>query len=123
MYQLQFNQKQLKVSLSAPAQTALAKLGKDLLVEMELYFSCFIRKKVRFYENQNAGTQVEDNLFIRFRPVMTDACHISEIGDDGPPLTDFPIKNPDTFSPNWLQIDYLQGEWQGEFGYQRQTAN
>ena len=107
------------VTLSKRAQLALSKRSKPLTAEMELYFSCLIRMKVRFHDaTQNSRTvSISDNLNIAFRPVMTSACSLDAVGDAAPPLTDFPIQKPDAFVPHWLKIDFHNDQWQGEFGY------
>ena len=109
--------KPVKLDLSPAAQQALEARTSPLYAEMELYFSCLIRFKVRFYEKASAGegVAVSDKLIVNFRPVMTEACGKDYEGDE-PPLTDFPIVKQDAFVPKWLHIDYRHGEWQGEFG-------
>ena len=109
--------KPLKLHLSSTAQQALAARSSPLYAEMELYFSCLIRFKVRFYEqaSDGEGVAVSDKLVVNFRPVMTQVCGKDYDGDE-PPLTDFPIVKQDAFVPKWLRIDFRHGEWQGEFG-------
>lgn len=107
----------VQVTLTEKAMKALSKHTGFLTVEMELYFSCLIRKKVRFiHEINDKGIQVTDNLAVQFRPVMTATCGIDYEGDE-PPLTDFPIEKPEAFVPKWLEIDYKKDKWLGEFGF------
>lgn len=109
--------KDVSVLISHAAATALTNRDQPLVAEMELYFSCLIRKKVRFKENLDGDLiDVMDQLYVRFRPVMTKECGIEYEGDE-PPLTDFPIKKPESFVPNWLKIDFKKNEWIGEFGF------
>lgn len=115
--------KPIDVTLTENARNALSRRTKPLSVEMELYFSCLIRKQVRFsdaangQENKNPlETRLNDRLRIRFRPVMTKACGKDYEGDE-PPLTDFPITNPKAYIPHWLSIDFQNNHWIGEFGY------
>lgn len=109
--------KPVKLALSPAAQQALEARSTPLYAEMELYFSCLIRFKVRFYEqaSQAEGAAVSDKLIVNFRPVMTQACGKDYEGDE-PPLTDFPIVKQDAFVPKWLRIDFRHGEWHGDFG-------
>jgi hypothetical protein len=105
------------VTLSNAALKALSSRNKMLVAEMELYFSCLIRKQVRFKESlEGEVINVTDQLAIRFRPVMTKSCGIDYEGDE-PPLTDFPIQKADAFVPHWLKIDFKKDEWIGEFGF------
>lgn len=114
---VELNGKPVEVRLSGPARQALAARHQPLLAEMELYFSCLIRYKVRFYEQAGStGVAVNDKLKLHFRPVMTASCGNDYEGEE-PPLTDFPIEKPAAFTPHWLHIDYRHGQWLGEFGY------
>lgn len=109
--------KMVSISLTNAARTALALRNKILVAEMELYFSCLIRKQVRFKENQEGDmVNVTDKLAVRFRSVMTKSCGIDYEGD-APPLEDFPIKNAKAFVPHWLKVDFINNEWIGEFGF------
>lgn len=119
--------KSIDVTLSEAARNALSRRIKPLAVEMELYFSCLIRKQVRFSDaitkyvgNSKLKTPLEtslnDRMRIRFHPVMTEACGKEYEGDE-PPLTEFPITNPKAYIPHWLKIDYQKDAWVGEFGY------
>ncbi len=105
------------VSLSPAARVALESRATPLYVEMELYFSCLIRLKVRFHEAEEHGQSVpvSDRLRVSFRPVMTASCDTDYEGSE-PPLTDFPIAREEAFVPKWLTIDHVHGQWQGEFG-------
>ena len=109
--------KKVRVEWSEAAEKALSGLTTPLLVEMELLFSCLIRKAVRFRQ----GAQPDNFVFVtpqlkvRFRPVMTKACRISDLGGAETPVTDFPIKKPAAFVPKYLFIDYRHGQWGGEF--------
>jgi hypothetical protein len=116
--QITLNGKILQVTLSRAAEHALAERDLPLQAEMELYFSCLIRKQVRFHDKPAGEDAVplNDSLNVRFHPVMSQGCSIDENGN-GPPLTDFPIVGAERFSPQWLIIDYRDGHWQGEFGY------
>lgn len=110
--------KRLRVTLSDAAQRALAQRATPLIAEMELYFSCLLRLRVRFYEHdENASaTPISDKLLVRFRPVMSRHCDIQD-ANGKPPLGDFPIVKRAPYVPHWLHLDYKQGEWVGEFGY------
>ena len=115
--QIQIQSKTVTVSLSNAAEKALASRQSTLVAEMELYFSCLIRKQVRFKENLDGDViNVTEKLAVRFRPVMTKVCGTDYEGDE-PPLTDFPNKKPEAFIPHWLKIDFKKGEWVGEFGF------
>lgn len=108
----------VQVEWSRAAEAALAKLSAPLAVEMELYFSCLLRKKVRFGEQARSReyVQVNPQLQLAFRPVMTTVC-AADSCEGEPPVEDFAIVNPAAYVPHWLKIDYRHGQWQGEFGF------
>jgi hypothetical protein len=117
-HHIELDGKSIEISLTEQARNALSARTRPLNVEMELYFSCLIRKKVRFHDSYNhqQGVSVNDRLYIHFRPVMTQACGKDYEGAE-PPLTDFPISNQRAYIPHWLKIDFHNGQWLGEFGY------
>ncbi len=108
--------KSLEIRLTRAAQKALALRETPLVAEMELLFSCLLRKRVLFGHDTDASTFVDDHLAVRFRPIMTRRCSVAE-GGAHPPSEGFPLENPRPYVPNWLAIDYRRGEWVGEFGY------
>lgn len=108
--------KLMEVRLSQAALRALDKRALPLVAEMELLFSCLLRKRVHFDERTENSTPVNDRLAVRFTPIMTRRCSVAE-GGATPPSEGFPLENPRPYVPNWLAIDYRRGEWVGEFGY------
>ena len=110
--------KSVSVEWTKAAEAAMSSAPEPLRAEMELYFSCLIRKKVRFGDKAHSRefVPVNERLGIAFRPVMTKACKVDS-ADQEAPLADFPIVNPAAFVPHWLKIDYRHGVWEGEFGY------
>lgn len=111
--------KPLQVYVTRAAEVVLAERTSPLIVEMELYFSCLIRKRVRFHSQAGKGLlyPVNANLSINFHPVMTEQCSLDSRCEGEIPKAEFPITNPAAFLPRWLRLDYEKGEWLGEFGY------
>jgi hypothetical protein len=112
--------KKVLVEWSSSADKKLQELAEPLNVEMELYFSCLIRKAVRFGGDAQASnfTAAAPRLKIGFRPVMTKVCKVSDFEGE-PPLEDFPIVKPEAYVPKRLAIDYKAGKWVGEFFLQK----
>lgn len=108
----------VKIHLTKKAEKALAKRDTTLFVEMELYFSCLIRKQILFHETQRQenSVTVDDKLSVSFHPVMTKSCLIKD-AEPEPVKSDFEMQRRDCFVPKWLKLDYKKGEWLGEFGY------
>jgi len=109
----------IEVRLSSAASTALAARGTPLVVEMELYFSCLIRKRVRFLSAPHPDAfcaAADDRLTVCFRPVMTRSCALSDV-EGQPELETFPIQRPEAFLPKWLALDFRRGAWSGKFSF------
>ena len=115
--------KQIQVEISKHAERQLNNRKAPLFVEMELYFSCLLRKEIRIREtlreklDEEFSVQLSDYLHISFRPVMTKSCSVSSCEGEKPPLSDFPIEKPQSYVPKWLKLDFKKGEWCGDFGY------
>jgi len=118
-FAIRIGQRDVLVELSAAAESALERREAPLVAEMELYFSCLIRKQVRFPAGVHPGALCAPSsgaLTVCFRPVMTRACSVRDtVGK--PELEDFPIARPQAFIPHWLKLDCRDGTWTGEFGY------
>lgn len=110
--------KSVRVIVSKSASGQLAQLEGKLDVQLELLFSCVVRKRVLFKPSEQVKTYPmdgHDKLNIRFRPVMTKVCLVSE--NALPDLEDFPIVNAAAYMPRWLELDYRHGKWTGDFGW------
>lgn len=122
MHTVELNGRTIEVHLSRRAAHALSRNVAPLVAEMELYFSCLIRKRVIFREGRDheAALRVTDQLSLRFLPVMTRSCSLDP-SKSSPPVTDFPLVEPGRFTPRWLYIDYRNGHWHGEFGLSQRS--
>ena len=115
------SEKTVKVHTTTGARKKLDSLSAPLTVEMEVYFSCLIRLRVRFPDKLKEKlipvAADTDQVKLYFSPIMTTYCNISEIRGRDPDTEYFPIQKPEKFTPKWLKLDYKNNQWQGEFGY------
>jgi len=136
--QLTFHGKPVAVKLSPSAIEQSARLESTLLIEIQIYFSCLLGKRLAFYtdkelngawlvEKEEFATMVDDaqkltdNIYVRFNTVMTKACPTSDyVGP--PPVTDFTIRNQKPYVPSWLNIDFNNNEWSGEYGWPKSKS-
>ncbi len=131
--QLTFHNKTIDIDLSKSAVAQSQKLESILLVEIQIYFSCLLGKRLAFYSEQaltgawqlsadelsevlKNAQALTDKLYVRFNTVMTKSCPVGDyIGP--PPVTDFTIHNQKPYVPGWLNIDYKKGQWAGQYGW------
>ncbi len=113
----------LRVELTASARRMLDARTEPLWVEMELFFSCLLRKRLRFNvappdEVVPSACSAHPRLMVWFRPVMARHCALpSDAVVDELPLMDFPLERRAAFRPRWLTIDYRGGSFCGDFGW------
>lgn len=116
--------KRLRVDISADAVRAAAQSRLPIVAELELYFSCLVRKQLRFREidalppGDDEYTQMIPGFYATFHAVTTQHCAIAEV-DGKPPVETMPIQRPERFVPDWLKIDCRAGRWLGEYGFAR----
>ena len=136
--QLIFHEKPVHIDLSKTATLHARQLKSILIIEIQIYFSCLLGKRIAFYTDHDMqGTwtvdkalfksmledskKLTDNVFIRFNTVMTKDCPVSDYAGP-PPVTDFEIRNKKPYVPDWLNIDFKNNEWTGEYGWAASEA-
>lgn len=136
---LAFHNKDIDIQLSAAAEKQSKKLSSTLVIEIQIYFSCLLGKRLAFYSNDSmantypldkdtftellADSQtLTENIKLRFNTVMTKSCSVSDQAGP-PPVTDFKIAKQKPYVPNWLTIDYKNGIWSGKYGWDMDNKN
>jgi len=131
--QLTFHHKAVAIKLSKAAGEQAQKLDSVLLIEIQIYFSCLLGKRLAFYSEAplkgawqlsadelsvvlKDAQPLSEQVYVRFNTVMTKDCPVGDyIGP--PPVTDFTINNQKPYVPNWLNIDFKDGQWSGQYGW------
>jgi len=112
--------RELELRCTSRAAEQLATALEPLDIELELYFSCLIRKRVNVRraarDDVAARGRVNERVTISFRPVMTKACAVHDV-PGAPDLEPIPLVRETAFTPKWLSLDFRHGDWVGEFGY------
>jgi len=111
-------EKELLVKWSERADRALTDRSEPLVVEMQLYFSCVVKKRVLFHDQVDFKLLVvSDRLHIAFRSIEAAKCDPEEFARNYPIGRVLDSAAAARMVPSWVGIDYRQGEWEGEFGY------
>lgn len=110
-------ERDIAVHLSRRAMRTLENRKAPLYVNMELYFSCLVKKIVHFFDSPTiAGAKVSNKLFVSFRPVQSKSCNMQDLGTNSEPtLIDLPVAKKKAIVPRHLFIDYKRGKWKGDF--------
>lgn len=116
--QVRLHGKAVVVEWSAAAQAELERRAGPLTVELELYFSCLVKKFVHFHESVPARetVAVTEHLRLLFRPVTSTACSM-DVAErlDRQPEVDLEGPIASKLAPRRVWIDHRGGGWQAEF--------
>jgi len=115
---VQINGRAVSVEWIKSATCELAKRAQPLVVELELYFSCLVKKFVHFHKAtpDRITTEVNDKLSLFFRPVTSTACSF-EVADrlGRQPEIELDTSNVRKMAPRSVKIDFVHGSWQENF--------
>lgn len=116
--QVPLNGKPVVVEWSAAAHAALARRSQPLTLEMELYFSCLVKKFVHFHESvpERETVAVSDRLRICFRTVTSTACSMDVAQRLGrQPELELDGDVVRKLAPRRVWIDHRRGAWAAEY--------
>ncbi len=117
--QLMLREQPITVSWTRRAERQLQRLDRPLLAEMQLYFSCVVKKRVLFHQqlprDELQLMPVNDRLQVAFRAVQATSCDPLEFAANYPVQQEFETPGASKMHPKSLQIDYRDGDWLGEF--------
>lgn len=106
----------LNVSWTSRAEKALRSRDKPLVAEMQLYFSCMVKKRVLFHDESEFETAtVNDKLKILFRPVQSQKCSPEEFAQNHPVKQEFKTSSAIKMKPKSLEIDFKDDHWIGSY--------
>ena len=111
-----FHGARLSVNWTRRAERELSTRGNNpLIVEMQLYFSCVIKKRVLFPETALETSTVNRTLQVLFRTVQATSCDPVEFAANYPEKLDLASPGAKKMHPRTLKIDFRKGVWVGEF--------
>lgn len=112
------NDKSLLVEWTPRAQRELDRRTHPLYVEMELYFSCLVKKYIHFLEQPRNGTSVHVNekFAVYFRPVTSTECSMDLAADLGrQPEIELHNEAVSRMAPKRIFVDFKSRLWRGEY--------
>lgn len=118
---IQLKQRNMKISWSHAADRALSGLTRPLYVDLQLHFSCLVKKRVIFHSeppqpNAAGFVPVSDRLFVRFSPVTSVACSLEE-GVGGQPVQPVETASVEKMIPRFVYLDFHRGHWRGKYRF------
>jgi len=115
---VQINQRSLEIRWTERAERELDMREQALIVELQLYFSCVVKKRVLFHQRAGfATTRVDERLEIAFHAVASAVCDPNEFALNHPAGRDLSPGPAARMVQNVVEIDYRAGHWEGQFRY------
>lgn len=105
------------VRLTKRAELALEQRDSPLLVEMQLYYSCVVKKRVLFYDldNDKPCVRVSSGLGLSFHAVQSTSCDPIAFAKNHPVKQKLESVTAKGMFPSLLELDYKKSQWTGEF--------
>jgi len=111
-------ERQVEVRWTGRAARELQRREQPLAVELQLYFSCVVKKRVLFHESEpRDATPVTEKLRMSFRAVLSAACDPLEFAARYPQGEVLSNTAAARMVPRLLELDFRRGGWEGEFYY------
>jgi len=108
------------IELSRAAARALERREEPLFVELELYFSCLVKKFVHFRDDSRGKPTIpaHGQLLIYFRPVTSTACTFEVAERLGrQPEMEIESQALSHVAPKRVFIDHVASQWRGSFSF------
>lgn len=98
------------------AERALHRRKVPLAIEMQIYFSCVVKKRVLFPEEATTDAQPVDQRFLlSLRAVESDRCDPIAFAARYPARRELDSSQARKMRARELRIDYRRGTWEGVF--------
>jgi len=108
--------KRIEVKWTQRANKALNSRSSSLIIEMQIYFSCVVKKRVLFHNESDLETiTINDKLRISSRTVQSESCDAVEFAKNFPVKDELTSASARNMRPSLLYIDYINQQWAGEF--------
>lgn len=107
----------LAIGWTQRAEEVMQKRSSPLVVEMQLYFSCVVKKRVLFHDDAALDlVRVNEHLQVAFRAVQSTSCDPVEFARSYPVQREFDSRAATRMHPRWLHLDFKKDLFVGEYG-------
>ena len=113
---IHFRDSQLAIHCSRRAKEQIRRRDIPLIVEMQIYFSCLVQKRVLFHDTyEHDSTPVNDKLAVALRTVESDRCDPEHFHNHHPVQRELTSAAARKMRAKRLFIDYIDNDWVGSF--------
>ena len=115
---LQIDGREIELRWNKRAQRELERRDTPLLVELQLYFSCVVKKRILFHDSADFDSHpVNPSIRLAYRAIASAACDPNEFAASFPGARELTTDAAKSMLPRYVEIDYVRGGWQGRFSY------
>jgi len=108
--------KTLSLQWTKRAQAKLDSMSSPLAIEMQLYFTCVVKKRVLFHEHDIDGSLAANkDIQVYFRTVQSESCDPVEFAQNFPVKREMDSLSATKMAPSRLTFDYKNGSWSGDY--------
>jgi len=98
------------------ARNALEKRKNRLIIEMQIYFSCVVQKRVIFHDTfKYNATPINEKISVALRVVESTSCDPDYFANNHPVRREFTSDGARKMKARELRIDFKKNNWTGEF--------
>ena len=113
---IRYKGNEVAVSYTSSADKALLSRSEPMIVEMQLYFSCVVMKRVLFHDSLGLETvPVNDKLSVVFNTVESASCDPVQFAQNHPARRILDSEQALRMRPKTFMLDYKKNHWIGEF--------
>lgn len=106
----------LQLSWTHRAQRQLDKRSTPLYLDLQLYFSCVVQKRVLFSETPLTDSlAANQQIYLRFRALQAEACDPQIFAHEHPVQRELTSSFAQKMAPSQLYLDYRRSDWWGSF--------
>jgi len=110
------NGKNFVIKYTKRANKALQKRTSQLIIEMQIYFSCVVQKRVLFHDSyKREMTSVNDKMAVALRVVESDSCDPDYYANNHPEKRELDSNAAKKMTAKELILDYKDGNWIANF--------
>ena len=111
-------ERRVEVCWTERAARELQRRRQPLVVELQLYFSCVVKKRVLFHDHAIADSvPVSNELRLAFRAITSAACDPLEFAANYPQGEVLSNAASARMLPRRVELDFRQYGWEGAFYY------
>ena len=98
------------------AKEELEKRHEPLIIEMQIYFSCVVQKRVLFHSHyEHEKVTINDKLAIALRVIESDVCNPVVFAEKHPEKRELKTEKAEKMTIKELIFDYQKNGWIGNF--------